>query len=282
MFAGLSWLIPSLLAKRMGFVGKSNCLLGLLGLQDAQAVNSQGWDGLRIHAMERNLPTSPTSIPGPTSHEKNPPEKETHGDMETLWNTMDHEAEIPGQEISKIQIISTSCTSAGSFLAMWTFAILCKTCASLGTSWWVGDVCVKRPCAAELPAIGVPPFVQKCPVLRATISQPGKSRAACRAQHGHVMPCLMPTSSSSPTDLYTFAASSKASVNFAIDLQGYIMLNTSCNSVRSCSFAASILRLKLSWFLYVFLAPFLAPCSWPDRQSKKSTQTSPNIPRLGF
>ena len=111
---------------------------------------------------------------------------------ETLW-IMKLKSQVKKyQKYSKIQIISTSCTSAGSFLAMWTFAILCKTCASLGTSWWVGDVWVKRPCAAELPATGVPPFVQKCPVLRATISQPGTSRAACRAHHGHVMPCLCP------------------------------------------------------------------------------------------
>ena len=49
--------------------------------------------------------------------------------------------------------------------------------------------CARLVPASELldgSSIGVPPFVQKCPVLRATISQPGKSRAGCRAQHGHV------------------------------------------------------------------------------------------------
>ena len=194
--------------------------------------------------MERNLPTSPTSIPGPTSHEKKPPEKETHGDMETLWNTMDHEAEIPGQEISKIQIISTSCTSAGSFLAMWTFAILCKTCASLGTSWWVGDVWVKRPCAAEIPAIGVPPFVQKCPVLRATISQPGKSRAGCRAQHGHVYAHLIKFAHR----LVHICRKQQGLGEFCHWVAGLVIF-LSCNSVRSCRFAASILRQIKSSFL---------------------------------
>lgn len=250
MFAGLRWLIPSSLAKRMGFVGKSNCLLGLLGLRDAQAVNSQVWESMPWKETYRLVRQASRVLQAMKKTHQKRKHMEIWKHYETLWimklksQVKKYQKYKSSAPVAPLQVHSWRCEPSPYCARLVPASELLDGSAMSGSS---GPVQLRSQQSAF-------PHLFKNVLC---FAQPFLSLANPERVAVHNMAMSMPTSSSSPTDLYTFAASSKASVNFAIELQVllYFYHATQWGAVasprRSCDKLSHLFLKNLFWHLAV-------------------------------